>query len=113
MSKQIHEELMGMCDKLDMPIYQRILLTEMVYRKVKCPQEKIDELIDQASKNTVPKQYKRLRKKKYCMQVSVDKERQRLEEELHKCENLPEELFNGDIVENVVRYYYEAICGMD
>lgn len=110
--KNIHEEVTLLCENLDMPLYQRILLIGMVCRKVEHPEEKIDELIDKATNSTVPKQYKKQRKKN-CMRVSVDRERQRLEEELHDCENLPEELFKGDIVENTVKYYYGAVCGVE
>lgn len=108
----IHEGVTLLCENLDMPLYQRILLIEMVCRQVEHPEERIDELIEKATKSTVPKQYKKLRKKN-CMRVSVDRERQRLEEELHDCENLPGELFKGDIVENTVKYYYKAVCGVE
>ena len=111
MAKKIHNEIVSLCDKLDMPFYQRVLLAAMVYRRVKHPEEEIEQLIDKAVEVTVAKRYKKLGKS--CMRVSVKRERQRLEEELHDCKNLPEELFKGDIVENAVKYYYGAVCGVE
>ena len=115
MKKKIHDEIVSLCDSLEMPLYQRILLIEMVYRKVKHPEENINQLIDKVVYNIVPKRYKALKKRKrYYLSVSVSKERTRLEEELHDCRNLPnEELFAGDIIENVVRYYYDIVCGVE
>lgn len=111
MAKKIHNEIISLCDKLDMPLYQRVLLAAMVYRRVKHPEEGIEQLIDKTVENTVAKRYKKLGKS--CMRVSVSKEKERLEEELHDCGNLPEDLFKGDIVENTVRYYYKAVCGVE
>lgn len=105
MSKGIHEAITSQCNKLDMPFYQTILLIEMVYRKLEHPNEGIKELIDGVKADTVPKQYERLGKPN-CMQIAAERERDRLGEELHKSSNLPEELVRGDIVVNVVNYYY-------
>ena len=44
-------------------------------------------------------------KGKAFMQVSVNKELDMLERELHECENLPEELLNGEVIANTVKYY--------
>lgn len=111
MAKKIRNEIISLCDKLDMPFYQRALLAAMVYRKVKHPEETIEQLIDKAVEDTVPKRYKKLGKS--CMRVSVSKEKEQLEEKLHDCKNLPEDLFEGDIVENTVKYYYGAVFGME
>ena len=99
------------CNGLDMPLYQRILLIEMIRRKLENPNEGIDELIDHATNSTVPKQYKK--RGKSCMRVAVGTERERLEEELHNCSNqLPEELVRGDIVANVVEAYYAEVYNL-
>lgn len=110
--KDVHEKVTQLCENLEMPRYQRILLIEMICRQVEYQEEGINELIDQVTKSTVPEQYKKLREKSW-IRLSVNRERRLLEEKLHDCENLPRELFKGDIVENTVKYYYKAVCGVE
>lgn len=109
---KIHTELVALCSELELPLYQRILLIEMLYRKVRHPEEDVNQLIDKAVDEVVPKRYKAL-KKRSCIRVSVNKEKRRLEEELHDCRNLPEQLLTGDVIENTIRYYYNVICGLE
>lgn len=109
--KKFRKEIESRCNSLDMPLYQRILLIEMICRKLEHPNEGIDELIDHATNSTVPKQYKK--RGKNCMKVAVSTERKRLEEELHNSSDLfPEELARGDIVVNVVEAYYAEVYNL-
>ncbi len=99
------------CNGLDMPLYQRILLIEMICRKLEHPNEKINQLIDHATNSTVPEQYEK--RGKSCMKVAVSTERKRLEQELHDCsDQFPEELARGDIVANVVEAYYAEVYNL-
>lgn len=112
MNKKIfRREIESRCNRLNMPLYQRILLIEMICWKLDHPEEKTDDLIGHATESTVPKQYKK--RGKSCMRVSVGTERERLEEELHKCsDQLPEKLVRGDIVANVVEVYYAEVYNL-
>lgn len=109
--KKFREEIESRCNGLDMPLYQRILLIEMICRKLEHPKEGIYELIDHATNSTVPKQYKK--RGKNCMKVAVLTEKKRLEQELHNCsDQLSEKLVRGDIVVNVVEVYYAEVYNL-
>ena len=101
---KLYETVALMCDDLKLPYYPKLLLINMVYRKIKHPEEKMDEIMGKVIKTTVPELYKKHKKKAY-MQVSVNKELDMLERELHECENLPDELLNGKVIANTVKYY--------
>lgn len=104
--KKMYDKVVSMCENIDMPFYQRVLLVSMVYRKVMHPREKISEIIDKVTDkgNLVSKIYKE-EKQKTCMKISAKREFQYLEEFLHECKNIPEDLLNGNVVENVVKYF--------
>lgn len=106
-------EVVLLLDRLNMPVYQRMLLIEVICRKIKDPNKETDELIDEAINGTMPDKYKERKGKKSHVRVSVERERRQLEEELHECVNLPEELFSGDIVEETIKYYYKVVSGME
>lgn len=111
--KRLFDKVASMCGELDMPFYQRLLLTNMVYRKVRHPEEKVDKIIELVTEKTVPEQYLRYRKEKR-MHLSVEREIESLEQYLHECENIPnEELLNGHVVSNTVKYYVKKVMELD
>ena len=107
-NKKLYEIVEMTCADLKLPDYPKLLLINMVYRKIKHPEEKTDEIMAKVIKTTVPELYKKQKKKAY-MQVSANKELGMLERELHECENLPEELLNGKVIANTVKYYAKKI----
>lgn len=105
--------------------YNTVLLAHMICRKVKNAEEKMEQLIENAmntsiseelieqviehtTRNSISKKIKKHRIRNR-MQLSKNKKIQQLEEELHKCEKLPEKLFNGWIISNTVKHYAEQI----
>ena len=102
--RELYENVSMMCADLELPYYPKLLLVNMVYRKIKHPEEKTDEIMAKVINTTVPELYKKHKGKPF-MQVSVNKEIDMLERELHECENLPEDLLNGKVIANTVKYY--------
>lgn len=102
--RELYENVSMMCADLELPYYPKLLLVNMVYRKIRHPEEKMDEIMEKVTKTTVREFYEKHRRKQY-MQISSQKELDMLERELHECSNLPEELFNGKIIANTVKYY--------
>ena len=98
-NKELYEAVAMMCADLKLAYYPKLLLVNMVYRKIKHPEEKMDEIMAKVTKTTVPELYKKHKGKPF-MQVSVNKEIDMLE-----CENLPEDLLNGKVIANTVKYY--------
>ncbi len=103
-NKKLYEAVAMMCADLKLAYYPKLLLVNMVYRKIKHPEEKTDEIMAKVINTTVPELYKKHKGKPF-MQVSVTKEIDMLERELHECENLPEDLLNGKVIANTVKYY--------
>lgn len=110
--KKLYDDIAILCGNIDMPFYQRLLLVNMVYRKVRHPSEKIDDIIKKVTEEVVPEQYKKY-KNKDCMRLSFKHEKGNLERELHKCDDIPEELLNGDVVVNVVKYYAKEVLDLN
>lgn len=108
MPKKLYKMVERMCDDLKLPYYPKLLLINMVYRKIKHPEEKMDEIMAKVTKTTVPELYKKHKGKSF-MQVSVNKDLDMLERELHECDNLPEELLNGKVIANTVKYYAKKV----
>lgn len=105
-NQKMYDKIALMCGNFDMPYYQRVLLVSMVYRKTMNPQEKISEIIEKVTDrgSIVAEIYKKNRKKT-CMKISSARELQYLEQFLHDCKDVPENLLNGNVVENVVKYF--------
>ncbi len=111
--KQLFDKVALMCGELDMPFYQRLLLTNMVYRKIRHPDERVDKIIDLVTQKTVPEQYKRYRSQTR-MKISVKKEIETLEEYLHECKNIPDpDLLRGQVVSNTVKYFVKKVMELD
>ena len=100
--KKLYKEVSMMCANLEVSYHPKLLLVNMVCRKVEHPNEKMDEIMEKITRTSVPESYKRHKGKQY-MHVSSQKELETLESELHECSNLPEELFNGKIIANTVK----------
>ena len=96
------------CSQLAIASYLQILLSSMIYRKLQHPSEKTDEIVKFVTERMVPELYKR-DKGKYCLKISVKKEIEALEEALHNETTLPDDLKNGKIVSNTVKYYTSKI----
>lgn len=110
--KKLYEEISMMCDDLELAYYPKLLLVNMVYRKIKHPEEKMDEIMEKVIRTSIPEIYEKHRRKQY-MQISSQKELNMLERELHECSNLPEKLFNGKIIANTVKYYAKKITNKE
>ena len=102
--KNLYEEVAKVCANLKLSYYPKLLLVNMIYRKVRHPEEKMDVIMDKVINTTVPEIFIK-HKKKAFMQVSSQRELELLERELHNCSNLPDELLNGKIIANTVKYY--------
>lgn len=110
--KRLFDKVASMCGELEMPFYQRLLLTNMVYRKIRHPEEKVDKIIELVTEKTVPEQYQKYRKETR-MHVSVKREIEALEQYLHECDNIPEELLSGQVISNTVKYYVKKVMELD
>ncbi len=106
--KQLYEEIAKMVIELELTYYPSLLLTNMIYRKVRHPMERTDEIMKKVTEKVVPEEYKKHRGKP-LMRISVTKELQNLEEVLHECKKLPEGLENGYIIANTVKYFAKKI----
>ena len=102
--KKLYEQVAMLCSDLELPYYPKLLLVNMVYRKVRHPEEKMDVIMERVTKTTVPAFFEKHRKNTF-MQVSVEREMNLLERELHECANIPEELLCGEVIKNTVNYY--------
>ncbi|MCI8411487.1 MAG: hypothetical protein HFJ40_03420 [Clostridia bacterium] len=106
--KELYDKVAMVCSDLKLPYYPKLLLVSMVYRKIRYPLENMDEIIEKVTKDIVPEQYSK-HKRKAFMPISVEKEIDMLESELHKCDNIPEELLEGMIIPNTVKYYMKKV----
>ena len=110
--ERLYEKVAMLIKDLDVNSYSKILLSSMVYRKIRHPKEHIKEIIDKVTKTTVPEIFKE-RKGKPFLAISVKKELESLECELHACSNLPDDLERGNIVSNTVKYYAAQFMQLD
>lgn len=108
-NKELYEKVTRVCYDLQLSYYPKLLLVSVVYRKIRYPKESINEVILKTTKTIVPEQYRKDKGKKQFMTISVEKELEMLERELHMCENIPVELLNGDIISNTIEYYTNKV----
>ena len=103
--KELYDRILSKVGELQISNYHKMLLASMVYRKIKYPNERTNEVLQEASESIIPELYEE-QKGKVWMRMSETREIEGLEEVLHDCENLPdEELTRGYIVSNMVNYY--------
>ena len=98
--EEIYMEALLEVVKLKLDDYHTVFLANMVLRKMRHPEEKIPEIAFRVMKK-MPRIYK---KKKNILELSPEKSLDKLEEKLEECKNIPESLYNGKTVSNVVRY---------
>ena len=99
-----------MAKVLDMGLskYHTLFLTQMAIRRykksMKGKEESIDKTLDKIMRRmqSLFKETKGL-ENKIVIETSLNKSRDKLEEELYDA-NLPDELLNGEILENVLEY---------
>ena len=104
MKEKLYNEILEMIKECNLKPYHRTLLATMIYRKVRHPLEKTDEILRKVTEKVIPYLYEE-QKGKTWLRLSADKEMQNLEEALHDC-TLPEDsLYQGYIIANVVKYY--------
>ena len=103
---KLFDEVAKMLEDLDISAYPRLLLTCMVYWKIKHPMDKTDEIARKVTKKLLPDLLKKEKKGSFII-ISTRKEFELLEISLHQCENLPngDGLHHGNIVANTVKYY--------
>lgn len=87
---------------LQLDDYHTLFLANMVLRKIRHPEEKMDEI----SSRVMKKMTKIYKKKKNVIELSSSKSLDKLEEKLEECPNIPEGMFAGKTVSNVVK----ALC---
>lgn len=105
MDNKLYGKILAMVEELQIKTYHKTLLATMIYRKVKHPLERTDEILQKVTEKVIPMMYESKRGKTW-MRVSTARELEALEEALHECKNLPnEDLTRGYIVSNVVKYY--------
>ena len=104
--KNLYENVAMYCADLDLPYYPKLLLVNMVYRKIRHPEEKMDVIMHKIMKTTIPTFFQEHKRKEF-MHISVKREMEMLERELHECSNIPDKLLNGKVISNTVNYYAE------
>lgn len=110
--KAMELKVTEMVKELHISHYHRFLITQMVCRKLQNPLQKVDKIMQEVTtKSTIEKFRLSFGKTKEFVKISASKEFDRLEQELHDCDNLPnaEELQRGFIVANTVKYYAKMI----
>ncbi len=109
MDNKLYNRIITMVGELKLKSYHQTLLATMVYRKVKHPLERTDEILQKVTQKVIPTIYEANRGKTW-MRVSTARELESLEEALHECKNLPnEDLTRGYIVSNMVKYYAKKL----
>lgn len=103
---KLYESVAMYCADLDLPYYPKLLLVNMVYRNIRHPEEKMDVIMNKIMKSTVPTFFQKHKRKEF-MHISVKREMEMLERELHECSNIPDKLLNGKVISNTVNYYAE------
>lgn len=87
---------------LQLDDYHTLFLANMVLRKIRYPEEKMDEI----SSIVMKMMHHIYTKKKNVIDFSSSRSLDRLEEKLDECPNIPEGMFAGKTVSNVVK----ALC---
>lgn len=102
----LFEKVEEMCCDLELPYSTKLLLVAMICRKIKYPEEKMDQIITRVreGEQIFLKLFKK-HKGRAFMPRGIESELNNLEEELHECRNLPDELYNGRVIANTVKYY--------
>ena len=102
----LFEKVEEMCSNLRLPYSTKLLLVAMICRKIRYPEEKMDTIITkvQEKKSIFPELFKKHKGREF-MPRSKENELNNLEEQLHECADLPDELYNGKIIANTVKYY--------
>lgn len=85
--------------KLHLDDYHTLFLANMVLRKIRHPEEKMDEI----SSKVMKKMTKIYKKKKNVIELSASKSLDKLEEKLEECKGIPENMYAGKTVSNVVK----------
>ena len=85
--------------------YHTLFLAQMVLRKIRHPEEKMDEI----SFKVMRKMSKLYKKKKDVLELSAEKSLDNLEEKLEDCQAIPECLYAGKTVSNVVKYLVQKV----
>lgn len=101
--EQLYKKIKLLVEELELSYYHRLLLSHMIYRKIKNPLEKTDEIMKKVTEKIVPEEYKK-HEGRARMQLSVEKELTFLEEALHECGKLPENVERGMIVSGTIKY---------
>lgn len=106
--EKLYQKVIEVTNELELSYYPKLLLVSMIYRRLEHPSEKMDKILEVVTSTVVPKEFEKTLGKTY-MKLSVNKELETLEDALHECTNLPEELFQGLIISESVKYYAKKV----
>lgn len=108
--RELSNTIMEHVMELGLKPYYTIFLANLILEKIENPTKGIDELVVVVNQ-LMPEKYRRGE----VMQVSMQKNLQNLEEELHDCDKINqiskkgENLVSGLIIRNTVNYYVKKV----
>ena len=101
----IYDSIISEIVKLQLDDYHTLFLANLILRRIRHPEEHMKERVTKVMKKmTVVYQ-----KKKNVIEISSEKCLDILEEKLEECPNIPDHLYSGRTVGNVVKFYTSKV----